>query len=345
MILGLIQEAVEAGAADHRACAWLGLSARCVQRWRAAAIGDDRRYGPKTRPKNRLTDKERRALLATVNAPAYRNLSPKQIVPRLADEGRYLASEATIFRLLREEGQLAHRGRAKPPTQRAPEEHVATGPNQIWSWDITYLKTPVRGRYFYLYLIVDIYSRRIMGWAVHEEESAEHAAALFRATCAEAKLDPEGLIFRSDNGGPMRGSTMLATLYELGVVATFSRPGISSDNPFSEALFRTLKYRPDYPLPFESLAQAQVWVASFVAWYNGEHRHSALRFVTPDERHDGREAAILAARRCVYEQARRRRPERWSGATRNWTPVGPVRLGPRKEDERGSASTKEAVAA
>lgn len=345
MIFGMLNEAVEHGAPEAKAAEVLGLSARTVQRWRRQGTGDDRRCGPKTRPKNQLTEHERRAVLTTVNAPEYRDLSPNQIVPRLADEGRYIGSEATIFRILREEGQLVHRGRAKAPVRAEPEEHIATRPNQVWSWDISYLKSTIRGRFFFLYFMLDIYSRRIVGWAVHDEESGEHASALFEATCDEAELDPKGLIFRSDNGGPMRGSTMLATLDRLGVRASFSRPGVSADNAFSEALFRTLKYRPDYPAPFDSLEQARAWVAAFVAWYNGEHRHSALRFVTPDDRHFGREAAILAARERVYEQARRRHPERWSGDARNWTPVGAVRLGPRKPNEPGAASGKEAIAA
>lgn len=345
MILGLVKEAVDAGAAASQACAVLGLSHRTVERWHKGNGGDDRRHGPKTQPKNQLSARERQRVLEVVNAPAYRDLSPHQIVPRLADQGRYLASEATIFRLLRAAGQLTHRGRAKAPTKAPIEEHVATAPNQLWSWDITYLKTPVRGRYLYLYLMLDVFSRRIMGWEVHEAESPELAAALFRATCHKASLDPKNLVLRSDNGGPMRGSTMRATLEQLGVIASFSRPGTSSDNPFSEALFRTLKYRPDYPVPFETREQARSWVERFVTWYNHEHRHSALRFVTPEERYSGREEAILAARRCVYEQARRRRPERWSGELRNWTPVGAVRLGPRKPGERDRSSPLEVIAA
>jgi putative transposase len=345
VILGMINDAVAEGAPEAKAAALLGLSARSLQRWRAQDTGDDRRCGPKSRAHNQLSDHERKVVLATVNAPEYHDLSPNQIVPRLADEGRYIGSEATIFRILREEGQLAHRGRAKAPVRGEIEEHIATGPNQVWSWDISYLKTTVRGRFYFLYFMLDIYSRRIMGWAVHDEESAEHASVLFRATCAENQLDPKGLIFRSDNGGPMRGSTMLATLDQLGVRASFSRPGVSADNAFSEALFRTLKYRPSYPAPFDSLEQARAWVSAFVRWYNGEHRHSALRFVTPDDRHHGRDTAILAARRRVYEHARRRHPERWSRETRNWTPVGSVRLGPKKTDELGETSGKEALAA
>jgi putative transposase len=345
MILGLLDEAVTAGARASQACAVMGLSLRAMQRWRAADVGDDHRYGPKTRPPSRLTERERQQVLAMVNSPAYRDLSPKQIVPRLADAGQYIASESTMYRILREENQLAHRGRAKAPEPRPVQEHVATAPNQVWSWDITYLRTTVKGRFYFLYLLMDIYSRRIMGWSVHEEESAELASSLMYATCAENALDPAGLVLHSDNGGPMRGSTMLATLQWLGVIPSFSRPRVSNDNPFSEALFRTLKYRPNYPYrAFDTLEEACTWVARFVHWYNTEHHHSALRFVTPDDRHFGREEAILARRRRVYEQARRRRPERWSGELRNWTPVGPVYLNPQKPDEAGTSQLQAQIA-
>jgi putative transposase len=341
MILELIDEAVAAGAREHAACALFGLSSRALQRWRAADIGDDRRYGPKTSPTNCLTDRERQQVLATLNAPAYRDLSPRQIVPRLADQGRYIASESTMYRILRSEGQLAHRGRAKPPVTRTVEEHVATAPNQVWSWDITYLQTTIKGRFFYLYLMMDIYSRRIMGWAVHEEETAELASMLMRATCADNDLDPAGIVLHSDNGGPMRGATMLATLQWLGVVPSYSRPRVSNDNPFSEALFRTLKYQTNLPYkPFATRDEARGWAARFVHWYNEEHHHSALRFVTPDDRHFGREEAILAERRRVYHRARHRRPDRWSGATRNWTPTGPVYLNPEEPGDPNAARRK-----
>jgi transposase InsO family protein len=271
-------------------------------------------------------------VLDVVNSAPFRDLSPNQIVPRLADEGLYLASESTIYRILRAEGQLAHRGRTKPPTQRggaASREHTATGPCQVWSWDITYLKTPVRGMFYYLYLIMDVWSRKIVGWEVYEVESAECSAALFTEACRAERMDPFGVVLHADNGGPMKGATMVATLERLGVLASFSRPGVSNDNPFSESLFRTLKYRPEYPTkPFASLEAARSWVAGFVRWYNTQHLHSAIRFITPEDRHAGREEAILAARHAVYERARSERPERWSGASRNWDPINEVHLNP-----------------
>ena len=334
MILGLVDEAVAAGARRERACVQLGLTERCLQRWRTANVGDDHRAGPKTQPANALTAVERVKLLEVVNSPEYRDLPPKQVVPRLADDGRYIGSESTIYRVLRAAGQNAHRGRAKPRTVRAVDAHVATGPNQVWSWDITYLLSSQRGRFFYLYLIVDIWSRRIVGFVVHEEESMIASSALIRATCLAENVDPEGIVLHSDNGGPMKGSTMLATLQQLGIVASFSRPSVSDDNPYSESLFRTLKYRPEYPhKPFENLEAARAWVTTFVAWYNAEHRHSGIRFVTPDERHDGREDAVLANRVRVYERARRRNPNRWSGGTRNWSAASAVFLNPKRNQD------------
>ena len=334
MILEMIEVAVDAGARREQACEVVGLAGRTVERWREADVGDDGRAGPRTRAANAFTPAERAKVLEVVNSPEYRDLPPKQVVPRLADEGRYIGSESTIYRILRAEGQDAHRGRAKPRTVRTVDEHVATAANQVWSWDITYLLSAVRGRFFYLYMVEDVWSRRIVGFEVHEEESMEASAALVRSTCAAEGVDPAGLVLHSDNGGPMKGSTMLATLRHLGIVPSFSRPSVSDDNPFIESLFRTLKYRPEYPQkPFENLEQARAWVTSFVAWYNGEHRHSGIRFVTPDQRHDGREAAVLAQRVTVYERARRKNPNRWSRRTRNWTAAPAVYLNPKRDQE------------
>ena len=343
--MSLVKEAVEAGARQEAAAGILGLKARTLQRWREQSVegGEDRRQGPLTEPANKLSPVEQEVVLETANSPEYRDLSPAQIVPRLADEGTYVASESTFYRLLRAAKQLAHRLRSKPATSKKPREQVATGPNQVWCWDITYLPGPVRGTFFFLYLFMDVWSRKIVGAQVYAEENAERASQLFVQTCIRHGVEPEGLVLHSDNGGPMKGSTMLATLQWLGVVPSFSRPHVSDDNPFSEALFRTLKYAPEYPnRPFFSLDEAQRWVEAFVLWYNTQHRHSAIRFVTPDQRHFGQEEAILANRQEVYEEARRSNPERWSGSIRDWSPVEKVRLNPQhqpaKKAERGKAA-------
>jgi transposase InsO family protein len=249
-----------------------------------------------------------------------------------------------MYRILRQEDLLTHRERSHPAVHNKPKGYVATGPNQVWSWDITYLCSSVRGQFYYLYLLEDIWSRKIMAAKVHTEESAAHAASLVETACIRHGVDPKGLVLHSDNGGPMKGSTMLATLQKLGVVPSFSRPRVSDDNPFSEALFRTLKYRPEYPnQPFDSLEEAQTWVEDFVDWYNREHKHSAIRFVTPEERHDGRELKILDHRAKVYAAARKANPNRWSGSTRNWTPIAEVNLNVRSSDQETAAEHRSAA--
>ena len=225
----------------------------------------------------------------------------------------------------------AHTGRLERMAQKRspPRALVATGPNQIYCWDISYLPTEVRGIYFYLYLFVDLFSRRIVGWQVFDCESAELASQLLRAICERQGIAPHQLTVHSDNGSPMKGETMLATMQRLGVAASRSRPAVSNDNPYSEALFRTLKYRPQLPVkPFNGLLQARRWVTELVHWYNHEHRHSAIQFVTPAQRHLKLDEAILAERAKVYATARNANPNRWSGKTRNWSPITEVHLNP-----------------
>ncbi len=319
--MGLIDEAVKAGARLDKACELTGLSVRTHQRWRAQEGSEDRRAGPKTTPPNKLSKAERKKLLEVVNSEEFRDLPPSQIVPRLAERGEYYASEATIYRVLREEKQLAHRGRSKEPQERIPVVRVATCTNQVWSWDITYLRGPARGSFFYLYMVVDIWSRKVVGWAVHDVESSDLAADLIRKAARAEQVDVDELTLHSDNGGPMKGSTMLATLQSLGIAASFTRPRTSDDNPFSEALFKTLKYRPWYPKDsFSSVEEARSWVAEFVRWYHWEHRHSGIKFVRPIDRHEGRDIAILARRHEAYEAAKARHPNRWgSRPTRDWS--------------------------
>jgi putative transposase len=340
MILGLVEEAQDSGARLSAACRAMGLDARTVQRWRQNPGGGDDRRGPKTVPGNKFTEQERGEILEVLTAAEFTGLSPNQVVPQLADQGMYLGSEATMYRVLRAAQLLGHRERSRPRRHRRPPEHVATGPNQVWSWDITYLKSPIRGVFFYLYLMVDVWSRKIVGAAVHEMEAAEAAASLLEGSYTREGVARCGqpLVLHSDNGSPMKGATMVAKIKELGVLPSLSRPHTSDDNAFSEALFRTLKYRPSYPDgAFASLEDARRWVEAFVRWYNGEALHSGIRFVTPEDRHEGRAEEILARRHRVYETARSRRPDRWSGRTRNWTPVDVVRLNPPRAAHHESA--------
>jgi transposase InsO family protein len=332
VILALVKEAVGGGARFEAACEMLGISARTVQRWQARGGGEDLRHGPKSAPANKLSDAEERRVLKIANSPEYRDQSPKQIVPSLADQGTYVASESSFYRVLRKRELVNHRERSRPATASRPDELAATGPWQVASWDITYLKSHVAGMFFYLYLVVDVWSRKIVGWQVHDVESNELAAELVSQIASSADVELANWVLHSDNGSPMKGSTMVATLQRLGVIPSFSRPSVPDDNPFSEALFRTLKYRPSYPGGgFASLEQARAWVAAFVRWYNTEHRHSEISYVTPEERHSGRDIEILENRRRVYEAARRRNPNRWSRHTRNWDRVDLVRLNPKKE--------------
>ena len=342
-MLGLIDEAVASGARLEPAANVFGLSARTVIRWRKQPGGEDCRNGPHKPPAHRLSEAEREQIVKTANSKEFRDSPPKQIVPKLADRGEYLASESTFYRVLREKRMLTHRQSSRPATSKRPKEQVATGPNQVWSWDITYLKTPIKGVFFFLYMMVDVWSRKIVAARVFDRESPEHSARLLTEACVRLGVDPRGIVLHSDNGGPMKGAAMVATMQKLGVIASFSRPRVSDDNPYSEALFRTMKYRPEYPSePFATMEEAQAWVDGFVMWYNTEHLHSAIRFVTPDDRHYGREDDILKNRQQVYEEARRRNPHRWSRDTRNWEPVRVVHLNPEKKP---ALQTKEALAA
>lgn len=339
MAIQLIDEAMTAGARQVKACQVIGIDPRTLRRWQkqlliSQEVQDQRKTAAADRvPANKLSKAEQLQIIKTCNLPEYKSLPPSQIVPMLADKGEYIASESSFYRTLRAVDQVNRRGRAElPKNSKKPKGYNATGPNQIWSWDITYLASTVRGVFYYLYLIEDIFSRKIVGWEIHESESAEHAAQLIRRTCLAENIHQEGLVLHSDNGSPMKGATMLATLQKLGVVPSFSRPSVSDDNPYSESLFRTLKYSPTYPnQPFEDLAAAREWVHGFVQWYNNKHRHSAIRYVTPNQRHTGEEHAILEQRKRVYAAAKQRTPARWSGAIRNWDRVEEVWLNPPKE--------------
>jgi transposase InsO family protein len=331
-IVALIDEARVAGARQSAACSVIGISAKTYQRWVRPDNAQDGRLETGREPPNKLSELERQRLLKVANEPDYANLPPCKIVPRLADRGRYLASESTFYRVLKAEKQLSHRQRSKPAGKvKQPRALVATAPNQIYSWDITYLPTVVKGLFFYLYLAMDIYSRKIVGWQVYGEESSALAADLMTDICQREGVQRQQVTLHSDNGSPMKGATMLATLQQLGVIPSFSRPAVSNDNPYSESLSRTLKYRPGYPEhPFAGLLSARRWVKGFVDWYNHEHLHSAIRFVTPEQRHTGLDKEILAKRTQVYLKAKGKYPNRWSGDIRNWEAVSEVHLNPEK---------------
>ena len=338
----LINEAQEAGASCDKACHEVGMSVRTYQRWRQGgrASQDQRPQAKRPAPANKLTPQERDQILTICNQTAYQSMAPSQIVPALADDGVYVASESSFYRVLRDAEQLQHRGQARAPrTVTKPTGYQATAPNQVWSWDITFVATTILGLFFRLYLVMDIYSRKIVAWEVYETETAEQAAAVIHKACLIEGVCRDQLVLHSDNGAPMKGATMVAMLHKLGIIPSFSRPSVSDDNPYSESLFRTLKYTPAYPAkPFDSLSAAREWVQHFVQWYNEVHRHSGIRFVTPAARHQGKEGDILAKRRAIYAAAKRHHPERWSGPTRNWAPVKEVWLNPDKSEAPGTDS-------
>ncbi len=317
----LINEAVGSGCRKRLACAEIGITLRTFERWvRDGAVAADRRpAAARPVPANQLSEEERRAVLRVVNEPRFASLPPTQIVPRLADEGTYLASESTVYRLLRAADQLAHRAPSRAPQRRAVPRHCATGPNRLYAWDITYLPGPIQGLFFFLYLVLDVYSRKIVAHEVHEAESAEHAATLIEQAVRREGVPPGVLVVHQDNGSPMKGSTYVAKLADLGVKPSYSRPGVSDDNAYAESLFRTCKYRPGFPGAFATLDEARAWVLSFVRWYNHEHKHRNLKFVSPAERHRGEDQAIFAKRKAVYEEARATHPARWSRGVRNWS--------------------------
>lgn len=332
----LIGEAVAAGARKFKACETLDLQIRTIERWEM--IPKDGRQGPHNSPSNALTQEERAKVLEIANSAEYASLPPCQIVPKLADQGRYIASESSFYRILNAEKLLAHRSKARPRKKNKPEELVAFKPNEVWSWDITYLRAAIKGTYYYLYLPMDIFSRKIVHWEVHENENADLAAAMIEKACFINHIKAHQIILHSDNGGPMKGATMLATLQRLGVAPSFSRPHVSDDNPYSESLFKTMKYCPSFPeRGFAGTEEAQKWVENFVNWYNNIHLHSGISFVTPASRHSGADEEVLKNRHSVYERARAKNPNRWSKETRNWSKIEEVELNPRKMKEKSAA--------
>lgn len=340
-----INEAIENGARKQAACEVAEISIRTLQRWCTSdgVTEDQRPLAERAAPKNRLSTSERQSIVDVCSSEEFASAAPSQIVPILADRGEYIASEASFYRILRSEGLLHHRGRAKPKgSVKKPISHVATVPNEVWSWDISYLQSQVQGLFYYLYMIEDIYSRKIVGWEVHSTENGELAAELLQRSVWAEKCVKSGLKLHSDNGSPMKCLTMQAKMYELGVSGSRSRPGVSNDNPYSESLFRTVKYCPRWSSEgFKTIDDARQWVYGFVQWYNNEHRHSRIKFVTPNQRHTGEDKTILEQRAKLYQKKQMSNPERWSGNTRNWKPIGDVYLNPEKakaEDQQSQAA-------
>lgn len=296
---------------------------------------DRRPLALRPKPHNSLTEEEKDAIIYCCNLPENASKPPAQIIPQLADQGIYLASESTFYRVLRERKQLNHRGRARAPKKKVKATHTARSPKEVWVWDITYLLSRVAGIYYKLYFIMDLYSRKIIAHEAWDEENAEHSKTLLhRAALSEGiAMSDKPLVLHGDNGSPLKAGTVLATMQQLGITASHSRPRVSNDNPHAEALFRTTKYHPSLPSNgFESLEKAREWALKFVEWYNNEHQHSALNFVTPEQKHTGKDIEVLRQRSELYQQAKRTQPRRWiQGKTRDWTPTSHTTLNPTDE--------------
>ena len=332
--IALIQEACANGARKRKACELLEISLRTLERWeKPTGTNDKRRCANRSAQANQLTEEEKAMIIAIANSKEYCDLPPCKIVPLLADKGHYIASESSFYRVLRAAKQLTHRQSSKPKRHHKPKAYTANCANQVWSWDISYLPTTVFGNYFYLYMVIDIFSRKIVGWSIHERESSEHASGLITQACLDENIQEDQLVLHSDNGKPMKGATMFSTLERLGVIPSFSRPSVSDDNPYSESLFKTVKYHPTFPSAsrFNTIHEARNWVEQFVNWYNTQHLHSGIKFVTPQQRHSGIDKAILENRHGVYQMAKQQMPARWSRGTRNWLSPEIVTLNPDKK--------------
>jgi putative transposase len=269
---------------------------------------------PATRPAapRALSPTEKTQVRELLNSERFQDLAPREIYAELLDEERYLCSISTMYRILAQHAEVRERrNQLRHPAYHKPEL-LATGPNQVWSWDITKLRGPSKGVYYYLYVIIDIYSRYVVGWMIAEVESAELAEQLIAETCAKQGVQRTQLTIHADNGSPMTAKSVAILLTDLGVAKSHSRPHVSNDNPYSEAQFKTLKYRPDYPDRFGSLADARHWARSFFAWYNDQHHHSGLGLLTPTVVHTGRAETVRQKRQAVLRQAYQAHPERFT---------------------------------
>lgn len=327
----LVNEAIKLGARKKKSCNLAGISHKTLERWEQNRE-DLRHCANKKEPKNKLTLDEEKEIIKVINSPEYCNLPPSQIVPSLSDKGIYIASESSFYRIMKKHNQLTHRGLTKKPVKRTVTTHKATDSNQVWTWDITWLKTTIKGLYYKLYLILDIWDRNIVGHEIWEDENSENASILIEKSVIANKVFLKPLVLHSDNGSPMKGSTFIATLERLGITKSFSRPRVSNDNPYSESLFKTLKYWPKLPRKgFSSIEEAREWVLKFVEWYNTKHLHSGINYVTPKDRREKNDIEILKNRKKVYELAKERRPDRWTKNTRKWEYTEKVYLNPEKE--------------
>ncbi|MBI2710062.1 MAG: IS3 family transposase [Actinobacteria bacterium] len=270
--------------------------------------------GPRRRHPAALGDDEKDLIVATLCEERFCDLAPAQVYSTLLDEGVYLCSERQMYRVLAERGLVRERRRGGH--QRAGSFGVprleADRPNKVWTWDITALRGPTKGVRYYLYTIIDIFSRKVVGWSIHAAESEAHACRLIREACRRHGVDRDQLVIHADRGSPMIAGTVAELLNELGVAKSHSRPRVSNDNPFIESHFKTLKYRPDYPDRFDSINHARSWCRRFVHWYNEVHYHSGIGYLRPADLHDGNHTAIVEHRQTTLDAAAAAHPERFT---------------------------------
>lgn len=301
---------------------WRGAPARGHARSRRAALA-----GPSTsrpvppRPPLALTPGERQALLDTLNSERFVDTAPAAVHATLLDEGSYLGSVRTMYRVLAADGASRERRALRRHPAYSKPELLATAPNQVWSWDITKLKGPAKWTVFHLYVILDIFSCNVVGWMIAPRESAELAEQLIAETAAGHDIGPGKLTLHADRGASMRSKPVAALLADLDIVKSHSRPHVSDDNPFSEAQFKTMKYRPDFPTRFGSLEDARAHCQAFFIWYNTIHRHSGIAYMTPHSVHYGQADAMLANRQTALDAAFRTNPNRFKGKNPKPRPV------------------------
>ncbi len=292
-----------------RACDTLAVP-RC-QVYRARRPRSEKPAVIRPTPTRALSVAEKTVVRETLHSERFADLAPREVYATLLDEQRYLCSVATMYRLLRENQAIRERrNQLRHPAYTKPEL-LATGPKQVWSWDITKLLGPVKWTYFFLYVVLDIFSRYIVGWLIAERESVDLAQVLIAETCQRENILPDQLTIHADRGGPMIAKPLALLLADLGVVKSHSRPHVSNDNPFSEAQFKTLKYHPTFPDQFGSPADARAWFRPFVQWYNWEHHHTGLGLLTPGVVHSGQATHVHGQRQQVLQQAYLSYPERF----------------------------------
>lgn len=293
------------------ACLTLGVPRSSLYRARLPLGEVARPPAPRPAPPRALPLAERLAVREVLNSPHFQDHSPRQIWAGLLDEGRYLCSWRTMYRILADCDEVwERRDQRRHPAYTKPEL-LATAPNQLWSWDITKLRGPAKGIYFYLYVILDVFSRYVVGWMIAQQESAALAQTLMETSCQRQVVTPQQLTLHADRGAPMTAKSMAQLLDDLGVTKSHSRPQIANDNPYSEAHFKTLKYRPEFPDRFGSLVDARDWGQTFFPWYNQKHYHTGLGLLTPATVHYGKEEPIRAQRQRVLEAAFAAHPERF----------------------------------